>query len=144
MQTLEENRRYAESGCDEWTGMKTALGYGLILRRERGKVTRYMAHRAAWIVMRGPIPEGKVVCHKCDNRLCINPDHLFLGTQAENLADMKAKGRDRRNLGGRPHLFSKAERQAWVDTGLSVANIAKELGVTRSTVYRWMNELNQQ
>jgi hypothetical protein len=122
MQTLEENRRYAESGCDEWTGMKTALGYGLILRRER----------------------GKVICHKCDNRLCINPDHLFLGTQAENLADMKAKGRDRRNLGGRPHLFSKAERQAWVDTGLSVANIAKELGVTRSTVYRWMNELNQQ
>ena len=51
------------------------------------------AHRAAWIRAKGPIPVGMSVCHKCDNGLCVNPEHLFLGTSKDNMQDCKAKGR---------------------------------------------------
>jgi len=65
-----------------------------------------LAHRVAWVIAFGPIPPGKFVLHHCDEPLCIRPHHLFLGTQAENLADMAAKGR------GRTSQFSTAEKNA--------------------------------
>lgn len=84
------------SECIEWTGPKWSQGrYGM--DRIDGKSMG--AHRAAWIRTNGPIPEGMVVCHKCDNGLCVNVDHLFLGSLKDNMQDCVRKGRLRTNLG---------------------------------------------
>jgi hypothetical protein len=76
-------------GCWEWLG-GTTRGYGLIY----DGVKRYVkAHRVAYEVAVGPIPDGLIVCHACDNRLCCNPDHLWIGTQRDNVWDAIRKGR---------------------------------------------------
>ena len=72
--------------CWEWRGLRDKHGYG---RKGPYKTT----HRLAWEWANGPVPAGMCVLHRCDNPPCCNPDHLFLGTQADNLADMVAKGR---------------------------------------------------
>jgi hypothetical protein len=79
-----------ENGCVLFTGTISIHGYGYITYH---KEERMFAHRAAWISRNGPIPCGLCVLHRCDVRACINPDHLFLGTHADNTRDMLDKGR---------------------------------------------------
>lgn len=94
----------AELGnCWEWTGGVNRKGYG----QYRGK----RSHRFAWEVYNGKVPDGLFVLHKCDNRKCCNPSHLFLGTHYDNMEDMKSKNRTLRLMGEQNHNYKITNQQ---------------------------------
>lgn len=80
-----------ESGCWEWTGWIHPKNYPILVIG--GKAKQVRGHRFSYELHKSPIPQGLLVCHRCDNRRCVNPDHLFLGDDVDNMRDMVSKGR---------------------------------------------------
>lgn len=108
------------SGCWLWERCATEFGYGHL----RVDGVSWTAHRLSWTLHRGPIPSGVFVCHRCDTPACINPDHLFLGTPADNCHDMLRKGRARHVRG--EAVFSARLTAADV---LAIRSVPKYFGV---------------
>lgn len=125
------------SGCWEWQGACNANGYGVVSIKEFGRGSK-LAHRIAWQMTHGEIPEGMCVCHHCDNRICCNPSHLFLGTYKDNNQDKVAKGRGN-TLYGEASPRSILTSQDVIAIRNSVHSTAKELackyGITYLYVY---------
>ena len=79
-------------GCWLWVGRRDSYGYGKLGKKQTA------SHRLSWTIHFGPIPSGLCVLHRCDNPPCVNPAHLFLGTQLDNIRDMNAKGRGKAGI----------------------------------------------
>lgn len=129
-------------GCWVWIGSIARTGYGQFAW---GHADKRSAHRSSWMLASGKvIPPGQCVCHRCDNRLCVNPAHLFLGTIAENIADMDAKGRrntEPRHKGeSSPRSKLKNEDVAEIrrlsSLGAKRVNVAKQFNLNPATVSR--------
>lgn len=123
-----------QSDCWLWTGYVSTDGYGQLVYQRR----KYKAHRLAYELTFGSIDPGMMVCHRCDTPLCCRPDHLFLGTNADNMADCVRKGRSaRRSSHSQARLTEDAvveirERYA---AGLdSQQSLADRFGVHRTTI----------
>jgi DNA-binding CsgD family transcriptional regulator len=141
-------------GCWEWAGARGRYGHGVLMVGSKREGDKRMegAHRIAWEIANGEIPMGLHVCHHCDNPPCVRYDHLFIGTPADNLADMRAKGRQARGAthGLRLHPEASAKGSAngmaklsWdsvreirllAKSGASSKEIAKRFGVWRETI----------
>lgn len=131
----EKTAKNAETGCWEWTGCKDKCGYGRINRD--GKLVRL--HREAWKDVHGPIPQGKEICHRCDNPSCINPDHLFAGTHTENMRDMVKKGRCGDFRGEKSSTAKLSATQVLeiakrLSDGEACSSIGRAYGVTDGTI----------
>jgi hypothetical protein len=131
-----------------WPWITNVSGHGYGWAHVGGGRYRY-AHRLAWELTGGPIPVGLFVCHRCDNRICVNPAHLFLGTPAENNADRDAKGRGARGTktwsAKLNEELAEEIRGAWA-FGSDVGALATRFGVSKTTVRdvvrrrRWSSE----
>ncbi len=121
-----------ENGCHIWMGSKTSKGYGSF---GFGKIRG--AHRFAYVLKYGEIKDGFFICHRCDTPSCVNPEHLFMGTNKDNVNDCIAKGR---NSKGEYHHNSKLNKLSVMEIrrmsndGVSHRNIAKKYGVSYSAI----------
>lgn len=126
------------AGCWIWSGYAAPNGYALF--GFNGK--KIGAHRASYELAYGPIPDGAIVMHRCDNRLCLNPHHLEIGTQRDNVQDMIRKGRS-----GKPNtrltdmeVLKIRERR---NAGETLQSIAADYGISFGHVWKLANNLNR-
>ena len=133
-----------DDGCWLWTGPKRkyeGIERGcIVLGSHTPKARRFIAPRVAYLLWVGPIPEGKNICHKCDRTLCIRPEHLFPGTQKQNMEDAAAKGRIKNGWKHGAHRKITDAQIAEIRqrrlAGESGIKIAKEFGLCHTQVYR--------
>jgi hypothetical protein len=125
--------RIPEAGCWVWMGATQVRGYGEIVSSNR----KYLAHRASYEAFVGKIPKGMNVCHACDNVACVNPNHLFLGTQKQNLQDMVGKGRSTRGEKNPSAKLTeekvKSIKHGFAD-GKTDSELAGQFNIVRQTV----------
>jgi hypothetical protein len=124
-----------ETGCLLWQGHRNKLGYGR-LWSHGGKLL--LAHRAAWTLAYGPIPEGKIICHRCDTPACVNVEHLYVGTHQDNSDDITRRGRRNSraaDLNPNKRLSSDVASLIRRDPRPGPV-LAKIYGVNRSTINR--------
>lgn len=128
--------------CWLWTGGTRVGRYGGISLGRRGEGI-ISTHRFSYQLHKGKIPKGKIIMHKCDNPLCVKPDHLFMGTQKDNVLDMIAKGRQgktgaKKGTGSRNHLTMEQANNLREEykSGVSQVKLADKYGLGQSTVSR--------
>jgi hypothetical protein len=126
-----------DNGCWIWTGSKRN-GYGRLIVGSRSDGSRHSetAHRYSWLVFKGEIPDGHFVCHHCDNPACVNPEHLFIGTQQDNIDDREKKNRNNHFFGEHSPTCRLTEKDV-VDirqSNKSSRELARIYGVNKSSV----------
>lgn len=123
---LREKSEVTPEGCIRWTGHVDANGYGKISYQGKDLLT----HRAAYVTANGSIPGGAHILHKCDNPACINPDHLTVGTNRDNILDKAMKGR----AGKRLDKAAVTEIKGMIAMGAKQQEIATHFGVNQSSI----------
>lgn len=127
------------TGCWNYNGYTTPKGYGLFCLRQDGRKKQLLVHRLVWEHFNGPVPDGMFMLHKCDNPNCCNPDHLYPGTHAENMADACNRNRMKKGTDSNLSVLSEDEviaiRRKY-DDGAPIKRIAREFGVSRWAIYQ--------
>lgn len=138
-------RRTSKTGeCWEWNGGVTPKGYGTLhFFDDQSRMVRDYVHRISWIIEYGPIPDGALVCHKCDNKRCVRPDHLFLGTSKDNSHDMVQKGRSCRGEKQGHHKLTELQAREilghYRHRRFNQPQLAAMFGVHRVTITNLVN-----
>lgn len=133
---------FENDACWDWLGCKDAAGYGFF----RDNRVQYRAHRySMMLARRAPIPDGHVVCHRCDNPSCVRPSHLFVATQTENIADRDRKGRQVSISGEASPRAKLTYEQAnqirveYASGGIGQRALARKYGVAKCAIQKIVN-----
>jgi len=137
---LLEKTFFSPSGCWEWTG-HIHDGYGCITINYKN----LRCHRVSYTINKGDIPNGMCVCHRCDNRACINPDHLFLGTYQDNMDDKVSKNRQNKPKGQKHPMSILTNEDVLkireLSGTISQRKIAKLFSVKQPSIYKIVNRI---